>query len=164
VVIFTSNIGADEVPDTLDRSNYDAVSEYFTGRVERFFGEKIDRPELFNRLKKHVVVFGFIPETAARSVVAAKLAGVTTTTTARLAAGGSRARLAFDPGVDGATVDRLLDLANYRKYGLRDVNNVFATAVGNGVARMLDDPPSSGMWRFRWDDEERRFRPTRSDG
>ena len=77
---------------------------------------------------------------------------------------GSQARLSFDPTSDRALVDQLLELVNYRTYGLRDVNNVFDSSIGTGIARVLDDPPASGTWRFEWDTGEKRFRPTRSDG
>jgi ATP-dependent Clp protease ATP-binding subunit ClpA len=164
VLIFTSNIGTDAIPDTLDRSSYTAVSRFFAGQVERFFGETIERPELFNRLKGQIVVFGFISEPAAREVITAKLGAITRDTNARLAALGSQARLSFDPSADEAVVDRLLEIVNFATYGLRDVNNAFGATIGTGIARVLDDPPGSGTWRFEWDADEKRFRPTRSNG
>lgn len=163
VLVFTSNIGTDAASDSLDRTNYSAVSEFFTRQVEGFFSGRLERPELFNRLKKGVIVFGFIREEAARDVITGKLRGLTDGTNARLASAGTAARLAFDPVRDKKAVDRLLELTNYRTYGLRDVNNVFSALVGTGVARMLDDPPASGTWRFEWDQADERFRPMRAD-
>jgi ATP-dependent Clp protease ATP-binding subunit ClpA len=162
VLIYTRKIGTDVVPDALDRNHYPAVASFFTQQVEAFFGSRLERPELFNRLKKGVIVFGFIRESAAREVIVSKLNAVTSGTNGRLGTRGSEARLAFDAARDCAVVDKLLELTNYRMYGLRDVNNAFSAIVGTGIARMLDDPPAAGTWRFEWDEQDKRLRPTRT--
>jgi ATP-dependent Clp protease ATP-binding subunit ClpA len=162
VLIFTSNIGTETAPEALRHATYPAVADFFTQQVEAFFSGRLERPELFNRLKKGIVTFGYIGREAARDVITAKLGAITQGTNGRLAFMGKAARMAFDPQVDGAVVDKLLDRANYGTYGLRDANNVLETTIGTGIGRMLDDPPSGGTWHFEWDEGEERFKPTRS--
>ncbi len=54
VIIFTSNIGGDEMPETND---LEQLRMHFVRSVEKYFTSKLGRPELLNRLGDNIVVF-----------------------------------------------------------------------------------------------------------
>jgi len=57
VIIFTSNIGASEVSPDMDKN---ICNRTILSRIEEFFKEKIERPEILNRLGKNIIPFNFI--------------------------------------------------------------------------------------------------------
>ena len=80
IIIFTSNIGTRPnrkvlnllrkefpnesenalSPENLPQLSNETLKKYFIKAVEIYFGEKINRPELFNRLGNNVVVFHYL--------------------------------------------------------------------------------------------------------
>ncbi|HEY0133165.1 MAG TPA: AAA family ATPase [Nannocystis sp.] len=54
VIIFTSNLGASNVPDDADPQTHE---DHFRGSVEDHFVHALGRPELLNRLGDNIVVF-----------------------------------------------------------------------------------------------------------
>jgi len=72
VIIFTSNIGATTMPETNDK---ELIKQHFLRAVEEHFVQKLNRPELLNRLGDNIVVFNKITESSFRkSILDKKLA------------------------------------------------------------------------------------------
>ncbi len=152
ILIFTSNIGAAEgMAAGLDKNDPAAVATHFFAKVEEFFNEDIDRPELFNRLKKGIVAFQFITEEIARQALTRKLHAVAEGVHGRLTT--RDVRIVFDTTTpqDRDVVDKLLERANVETYGLREVDSVLMQLIGAGVGRFLDAAPRPGTYHFRWD-------------
>lgn len=62
IIIFTSNLGMDQVSSEDD---YPTLEAKLRAGVTRYFKEKLNRPELLNRIGDNIVVFDFIrPEVA----------------------------------------------------------------------------------------------------
>jgi ATP-dependent Clp protease ATP-binding subunit ClpA len=143
ILIFTSNLGTDDaLMQNIDRNDPDAVENFFLRYVEEYFREDLGRPEIYNRLKKGVVVFDYIPASAAEQVIDDKL---------RQLKEGIRER---SGGVtDAVFADDVRSLvqreANYTEYGLRDVNNAVYSALGGAVGRALDRVPPPARVVFR---------------
>lgn len=57
IIIFTSNIGAAEIPIDKD---HEAVKHNFLKKVRRYFIEELQRPEILNRIGENIVPFNFI--------------------------------------------------------------------------------------------------------
>lgn len=66
VIIFTSNIGASEIPDTDDP---EVIQQYFLQAVEHHFVRELKRPELLNRLGDNIVVFNKITDDSFRRLI-----------------------------------------------------------------------------------------------
>ncbi len=156
ILIFTSNIGVAETMGTsLDKTDRNLVEAHYRLQVERFFNEDLERPEIFNRLKRGIVVFDYIGDDIALPVMEARLIqmarGISRRTHDRL-------RIHFDPkdADDQRVVAELLKRAGYQDYGLRDVNNVLFDKVADVLAELLDDPHRRRRrdWRFRWNDKD----------
>lgn len=58
VIVFTSNIGADSLP--APAGDYEAVRGHFLEKVRQHFVQKLERPELLNRLGDNVLVFDLL--------------------------------------------------------------------------------------------------------
>jgi hypothetical protein len=157
ILIFTSNIGANEALETeLNRNDREAVATHFLSQVEAFFNEDLGRPELFNRLKKGIIVFNFLSEEMARVAIEGKLRSVAEGVRQRLAT--RDIRIVFDPTTprDKEVIDKLVAYANVEKYGLRDVNTALMQLSGAGVGRFLD-APRPGEYCFRWDPQYKKI-------
>ncbi len=157
-LIFTSNVGTQDINENdFDKSDRCAVSDSFEKKVEEYF-EDMERPELYNRLKRGVVVFNFITAEEAKRVLIDKLKSLANEQNRRLNKSGSQARIDFSEDEnDMVVVDGLLQLVNYTKYGLRDVNNVIEMSLGTAIARFLDNPPKNARTlRYRWDNSRNR--------
>ena len=71
VLIFTSNIGASEIPDTDDP---ELIRQHFLQAVRQHFVKELKRPELLNRLGDNIVVFSKITDgNFRRSILQKKL-------------------------------------------------------------------------------------------
>ena len=66
VIIFTSNIGASDMPKTDDREQ---IHKHFLAAVENHFVRELNRPELLNRLGDNVVVFDKITDGSFRKAI-----------------------------------------------------------------------------------------------
>lgn len=69
VIIFTSNIGASQMPDSERLSD---IRRHFITSVEDHFVQKLSRPELLNRLGDNIVVFDPIKDESFRRRIMAK--------------------------------------------------------------------------------------------
>lgn len=69
VIIFTSNIGASDMPDTDDPK---VIQHHFLQAVEQHFVDDLKRQELFGRLGDNVVVFNKITEVNFRRAILQK--------------------------------------------------------------------------------------------
>jgi ATP-dependent Clp protease ATP-binding subunit ClpA len=69
VIIFTSNIGASEMPQTGD---LEGIRGHFIRAVEDHFVRKLGRPELLNRLGDNIVVFNPITDDGFRHRILVK--------------------------------------------------------------------------------------------
>ncbi len=166
ILIFTSNIGAASA-DGLDAEDSEAVAEYFEKEVELFFDEDLERPELFNRLKKGgVVAFNFIEEEVARMGIMRQLQGLSTGISLRLESSRCSAGFVFDrESSEVATiVEEILNRCEYAKYGLRSVNNkitqLAGLAVGTFLDAALDQNIGQSDFHFRWDETESKVKIT----
>jgi hypothetical protein len=72
VIIFTSNIGAANVPETTDPA---VVQTHFVRAVEDHFVRELKRPELLNRLGDNIAVFQPIASDAIRRLILVKTLG-----------------------------------------------------------------------------------------
>ena len=74
VIIFTSNIGANEAEPTMKREE---VATHFMQAVRNHFNDELKRPELLNRFGDNIIIFNFIdnPEVLAM-IMDSKLEGV----------------------------------------------------------------------------------------
>jgi hypothetical protein len=154
ILIFTSNIGvAETMGRTLEKDDRAAVETHYLTEVERFFNEDLERPEIFNRLKRGVVVFDYIAEDIARPVIEARLKQIAAGMTQR---SDGRLRIRFEPKdkQDKRVVDELLKQTRCSDFGLRDVNNVLFRKVAYVVAELLDNTlkHTHAEWRFRWNE------------
>ncbi len=66
VIIFTSNIGASDMPATDDP---EVIQQHFLQAVGRHFVHELKRPELLNRLGQNIVVFNKITDQAFRGSI-----------------------------------------------------------------------------------------------
>jgi len=72
VIIFTSNIGAADAPKT--DAGPTAYHLHFMAAVEQHFNDKLERPELLNRLGDNIVVFQpIVDKTLRQSILTRKL-------------------------------------------------------------------------------------------
>jgi energy-coupling factor transporter ATP-binding protein EcfA2 len=75
IVIFTSNIGASDLPAVLAKfpvdtpPGYPLIEEHFRAAVAAHLSEKLDRPELLGRLDSGVVVFDILRSEVVRQIV-----------------------------------------------------------------------------------------------
>lgn len=153
IIIFTSNIGTADVDQVgIDRDDPAAVRAYFAKAVEEYFRDEIGRPELFNKMGRAIVAFGFIRAAVARRVVEQKLAALIAETGSRTA----REVIVepFDVERDRALVDRIVERMEYQAYGLRDANTWIELCAGTGAARFLDEEAGPGRYRFVWDEHD----------
>ncbi len=156
ILIFTSNIGvAETMGQNLDKGDRGVVEAHYRVQVERFFNEDLERPEIFNRLKRGIVVFDYIGEDIARPVMEARLIQIAKGVARRTR---DSLRIHFDPNDPGdqRVVNELLKKTEFKDYGLRDVNNVLFDKVADVVAELLDDKHrrQHPSWRFRWNDKD----------
>ena len=154
IIIFTSNIGARDAGEAVFTGDRDQVSEYFTKAVEAYFREQ-NRLEIYNRLKKGLVVFNFITRNIAERLVIKKLEDIAERVTRRLRSQGSRVQLDAAP-MDETVVENLLAGVDYR-YGLRDVDNCMGETLAMAIPLILEDSPDDGHFGYRWNEHERRL-------
>jgi DNA polymerase III delta prime subunit len=126
VIIFTSNIGAADAPkDGKGGSEYE---RHFRTAVERHFVEKLERPELLNRLGDNIVVFQPIQDDAMRrGILGKKLQPLTEHLRERWGVG-------LDIGDD--VVAQLVHLAR-ADHGGRGLLNAVERELLNPLARFL---------------------------
>ncbi len=154
IFIFTSNIGTTEgMGASLNKNDRKEVDAHFHARVEEYFRDELERPEIFNRLKQGIVVFDYITETTARDMIKARLLHMTDKANQRL---GGKSRIIFDPDRDGdkQAVDQLLKRVEFENYGLRDVNTILNQLVGASVGQFLDSTPNEDTWCLRWNETD----------
>ncbi|MBU2488728.1 MAG: AAA family ATPase, partial [Proteobacteria bacterium] len=158
-LIFTSNIGSDTVADipklpTGEFKRQDVVN-HFLDKVAEYFNDDLERPELFNRLKRGMVVFNFIKKSDALDVVKTRLDNLVQATNAKAREIGlPEAEIVFDPkgGEEEKLAHLLLSLVDYQKYGLRDVNTMLEKFVTPRLAlEFLEEKELKGKVRMRWD-------------
>lgn len=157
-LIFTSNIGTDALEDGAaapmpSHGDNDPAARvqtvtFFTEQVKSYFDD-IERPEIYNRLKSGIVVFNAILRADARADIEDKLRLITASINRLLSGGGG----IDDP--EAEVIEQLLGQVDYHRYGLRDVNNVLITELGNPIARFLDYAESQKFavrtrYRYRW--------------
>nr|VFJ60457.1 MAG: AAA domain (Cdc48 subfamily) [Candidatus Kentron sp. DK] len=163
-LIFTSNIGTDALAEggltnMAETPPREKVVEFFTSEVRKHF-EKIQRPEIYNRLKSGIVVFNFILQKDAKADITDKLRVMTQNTNGRLQGGGRIIE------ADDEVIEKLLRYVDYQRYGLRDVNNVLVTRLSSAIARFLDFSQTQGFnvtetYCYRWDKEKGQVRIVR---
>ena len=125
VIIFTSNIGASEMPQTDDP---EAVQQHFLRAVEDHFVRELKRPELLNRLGDNIVVFNKITDEGfRRSILERKLSPVEDYLRERF---GVRIRLTEQ------SKDHFLN-ASKAEHGGRGLLNVVERELINPLARFL---------------------------
>lgn len=153
-LIFTSNIGTEEINEAteLEKEKYRAVSDYFIDKVKEFFSEDLNRPELYNRLKRGIVVFNFIKKDVALQVIHDKLHSLAGEANERLKEKQLEATISYneDDRKDKEAAESLLKQIEFDKYGLRDVDTELERKFGTALAKFLEDPPRSGTFRFTW--------------
>jgi ATP-dependent Clp protease ATP-binding subunit ClpA len=165
ILIFTSNIGvAETMGKTIDKRDRAVVEEHYLTEVERFFNEDLERPEIYNRLKRGVVVFDYITDDIARPVIEERLKQISAGVAER---SHNATRVTFDSKdpQDARIVDELLKQTRCSDFGLRDVNNVLFRQVAYVVAELLDNPAKHRHpeWRFRWNEVDRKVELTLPD-
>lgn len=68
IIVFTSNLGMrtpDNQPNVTSQTPREELEQRMEREIRRYFVEKLNRPELLNRLGDNIVVFSFIdPPTA----------------------------------------------------------------------------------------------------
>ncbi len=127
VIIFTSNIGAAEMPSQDGNTGHEH-ERHFRTKVEEHFVKTLKRPELLNRLGDNIVVFQPIhDETTRRGILAKKLQPL---------AEHLRERWAVELRIDDPVVGRLLDLAR-AEHGGRGLLNAVERELLNPLARFL---------------------------
>ena len=164
-LIFTSNIGTEALEDAsagatppvgrADPGKRARTVAFFTEQVENYFDD-IDRPEIYNRLKSGIVVFNSIERDDALADIRDKLRLITNGVNDQLDGGGG-----IDD-TDPAVIEQLLGHVDYRRYGLRDVNNMLITELGNPIARFLDSAEAQRFrlptrYQYRWNAVEQRL-------
>lgn len=144
ILIFTSNLGTeDAIAKAIHEQPAESVEEFFLQYVQDYFRDELLRPELYNRLKKGVVVFGYIDKEVGKKVINDKFA---------LVEQALRDRLGIKPAPVFAEDVRALvrAAAKVEHYGLRDVNNAMYDVCGGAIGRLLDlDPKQVPNVRFR---------------
>lgn len=127
VIIFTSNIGASEMPETDDP---EVIQRHFLRAVENHFVRELKRPELLNRLGDNIVVFNKITDAGfRRSILERKLSPLEDYLKERFGVG---VRLAQD------SKDYLLR-SSKAEHGGRGLLNVVERELINPLARFLFD-------------------------
>ena len=125
VIIFTSNIGAAEMPKGDD---FEALRMHFESAVEAHFVQKLNRPELLNRLGQNVVVFNKITEAGfRRSIFRKKVQPLV----AYL-----RERFGVDFAVTDALENQMLERTRSDQGG-RGLINALESGLVNDLARFL---------------------------
>ncbi|GAA2902770.1 AAA family ATPase [Pseudonocardia halophobica] len=74
IVIFTSNVGANELPRLLRGfstapPSYTVIAQHFEEAVRRYFSEQLGRPELLGRLGSGIVAFDILREQVVAGIV-----------------------------------------------------------------------------------------------
>ena len=77
IIVFTSNLGMTRVNREFNASaslpTHAELSRVVNEEIDRFFAERLNRPELRNRLGDNIVVFDFIREDSARAILEKQL-------------------------------------------------------------------------------------------
>lgn len=145
VIVFTSNLGmrapAGELPLTpeTDRAELERRVE---AEIRRHFVDKLNRPELLNRLGDNIVVFGFIDRPTAVQIFDLQLGRVLAQV---------RRLHAIDVRLSAAARDCLLQEATSEAvlaYGGRGIGSFIEAALVNPLARELFQtslPPGSAV-------------------
>lgn len=138
VIIFTSNLGIYHRDRTGTRtlnvtpdSDYSTVERKVRSAVEEYFKSQLGRPEILNRIGENIVVFDFIREEAAGSILDNQLKNIT-----RKLWEENQIRLILDDGVREALLHKVLgNLEN----GGRGVGNIVEEALLNPLAAYMLD-------------------------
>ena len=73
IIVFTSNLGMTRVSNEFRKSenlpSHADLTRVVNEEIDKFFAEKLNRPELRNRLGDNIVVFDFIREESARAIL-----------------------------------------------------------------------------------------------
>lgn len=109
IIIFTSNIGAAEAYENLKDASPAEVREHFISAVKKYFVEKLQRPEILNRIgDANIVPFNFIrDEKVFAAIGKAKFAPVKAYIKERY-----KAEIKIDEDRIFAELSRKLDVAN----------------------------------------------------
>jgi len=125
VIIFTSNIGAADMPETDDP---DIIQKHFIQAVENHFVHELKRPELLNRLGDNIVVFNKITDNSfRRSILDRKLAPLKNYLKERFGVGLQ---------LSAETANHFLD-SSKAEHGGRGLLNVMERQLINPLARLL---------------------------
>jgi ATP-dependent Clp protease ATP-binding subunit ClpA len=125
VIIFTSNIGAADMPAATDRQ---VVRDHFIRAVERHFVGELGRPELLNRLGENVVVFEPITNPGLRrSILQRKIVPLHSHLQERFGV-----NLRLDEGLEGRFVE-----SARMDHGGRGLNNAVENLLLNPLSRFL---------------------------
>ncbi len=127
VIIFTSNIGASEVPDKDSAAEYE---RHFRTAVENHFVQQLGRPELLNRLGDNIVVFQAIQDESLRRRILRKKFGPLEEHL--------KERWGVRLDIEDAVVDRLVAMAR-ADHGGRGLLNAVERELVNPMARFLFD-------------------------
>jgi len=80
VIVFTSNLGMSAVNERFGHSgelpSYEEMSAVINSEINRYFTEKLKRPELRNRLGDNIVIFDFIRKDSAIEILEKQIAMV----------------------------------------------------------------------------------------
>lgn len=168
-LVFTSNIGSDAIDlnPKLVNGNFERkdVVDHFTSKVEEYFAEDLERPELYNRLKRGLVVFNFIEEAQALEVILDLLESLVRQINDKVelrnndkventSSDQPPARIIFDRNGrnEKELSNKLLGKVDYKKYGLRDVNTMLERTVAPRLALgFLEKEHIQGTFRLLWD-------------
>jgi hypothetical protein len=77
IIVFTSNLGMTRVSNEFRASanlpSHAELTRVVNEEIDKFFGERLNRPELRNRLGDNIVVFDFIREDSAHAILQKQL-------------------------------------------------------------------------------------------
>lgn len=156
LIMFTSNLGIHErrgrheEKREIDRSPlvnpgdpYPQVREVVIGEIERYFTEELQRPEIFSRIGKNIVVFNFLAPEAAVEVMHDQLARLIAAAAAR-----RKFRLELSPDLVRALGLRV-QAPDVLAKGGRGVKNILEHALVNPLSRQLLRQQPGSRWLVR---------------
>jgi ATP-dependent Clp protease ATP-binding subunit ClpA len=144
LIVFTSNLGAaqldyEEEPVDLAEPGmaFEEVDKRIRSAISHYFNQRIQRPELLNRLGDNIIVFDFITPEIAPEIFSAQVRNVCGRVFDEY-----EAELELDPTVRNELLERCTaDLTN----GGRGIESAVETTLVNPLARaVFDKPPPPG--------------------
>ena len=125
----TLNVSSHDTPSTVHQKVISAIQDYFTSGL--------GKPEILNRIGENIVVFDFIREEAARTIIESRLNGIISTILEEKG---------VEVKIEQAAKDVLYEesFANL-EFGGRGINNKIESLLINPLARhMFEDNPRPG--------------------